>query len=68
MKGNAMGDKPDFDALAVIDAVGPMIGIPIAPEFREGVATNVKITAEFAAMVLAFPLDDADQSAPVFEA
>ncbi|GLS18802.1 hypothetical protein GCM10007874_18190 [Labrys miyagiensis] len=63
-----MGDKPDFDALAVIDAVGPMIGIPIAPDYREGIATNLKITAEFAETVLAFHIDDANHSAPVFEA
>lgn len=63
-----MGEKPDFDALAVIDAVGPMIGIPIAPDYREGIATNLKITAEFAEVVLAFHIDDANQSAPVFEA
>ncbi|WP_448147729.1 DUF4089 domain-containing protein [Labrys miyagiensis] len=63
-----MGDKPDFDALAVIDAVGPMIAIPIAPEYREGVALNLKITAGFAEIVLGFHLDDANQPAPVFEA
>lgn len=63
-----MADKPDFDALAVIDAVGPMIGIDIEPEYREGIAANLKLTAEFAVVVLAFRLDDTNQPAPVFEA
>jgi Protein of unknown function (DUF4089) len=68
MKGDAMHDKLDFDALAVIDAVGPMIGIPIAPEYREGIATNLRLTAEFARTVLAFELDDTNQPAASFEA
>lgn len=63
-----MSDKPDFDAQAVIDALGPMIGIEIAPEYREGIATNLKLTAEFAQIVLSFHLDDDNQPAPVFEA
>jgi hypothetical protein len=63
-----MADKPDFDALAVIDAVGPMIGIPIEPEYREGIATNLRITAGFAEIVLDFPLDEATQPAAGFEA
>ena len=63
-----MDDRRDFDAQAVIDAMGPLIGIEIAPEFREGIATNLKITAEFAAQVLAFRLGDHDEQKAVFEA
>jgi hypothetical protein len=63
-----MGEIPDFDALAVIDALGPMIGIEIAPEYREAIATNLKLTAAFAETVLAFHIDNADHAAPVFEA
>jgi hypothetical protein len=63
-----MSDGPDFDAQAVIDAMGPLVGIDIAPEFREGIATNLKIAANFAAMLLAFGLGDHDEPCPVFEA
>ncbi len=63
-----MGDRPDFDAQAVIDAMGPLIGIEIAPEYREGVATNLRVTADFAALLLAFRLGDHDEPTPVFEA
>jgi len=48
-EGDSMGDEAKFDALAVIDAVGPMVAIPIAPEYREGIATNLRITADFGA-------------------
>jgi Protein of unknown function (DUF4089) len=63
-----MDDRRDFDAQAVIDAMGPLIGIEIAPEFRDGVATNLKITADFAAQLLAFRLGDHDEPKAVFQA
>jgi Protein of unknown function (DUF4089) len=63
-----MDDGPNFDAQAVIDAMGPLIGIDIAPEFREGIVANLKITANFAAQLLAFRLGDHDEPCPVFEA
>jgi hypothetical protein len=63
-----MSGKPEFDAQAVIDAMAPMIGIEIDPDFREGVATNLKLTADLAQLVLSFPVEDGNQPAAVFEA
>ncbi|MBP0583001.1 DUF4089 domain-containing protein [Labrys sp. LIt4] len=63
-----MSGKPEFDAQAVIDAMAPMIGIEIDPDFREGVAANLKLTADLAQLVLSFPIEDGDQPAAVFEA
>lgn len=63
-----MSDKPEFDAQAVIDAMAPMIGIEIDPDFREGVAVYLRLSAELAELVLSFPIEGADLPAPVFEA
>ncbi|WP_448952581.1 DUF4089 domain-containing protein [Labrys neptuniae] len=63
-----MSDKPEFDAQAVIDAMAPLIGIEIAPDFREGVATILKMAADMAELVLSAPIGDADPSGPAFEA
>ncbi|QEN90868.1 DUF4089 domain-containing protein [Labrys sp. KNU-23] len=63
-----MSDKLEFDAQAVIDAMAPMIGIEVDPDFREGVAANLKLTAELAQLVLSFAAEDGNQPAAVFEA
>lgn len=53
---------PDIDALAAA------LGIPLHPDFREGVAANLAISLRLASLVAAFPLDDAEELAPVFRA
>ena len=58
----------DDDAGALVDATMPILGIPMAPEWRDAVAANVKATAAAAALVLEYPLDDAVEPAPVFRA
>ncbi len=58
----------DEAAGAVVDAMIPLLGIPMAPEWRDAVAANVKATAAAAALVLEVPLDDAVEPAPVFRA
>ncbi|MFC2249185.1 DUF4089 domain-containing protein [Labrys portucalensis] len=63
-----MSGKPEFDAQAVIDAMAPMIGIEVDPDFREGVAANLKLTADLAQEVLSFPIEDGNQPAAVFAA
>ena len=63
-----MDGGPNFDAQAVIDAMGPLVGIDIAPDYYEGVAAHLRIMADYAAVLLAFPLDDHDEPAPAFEA
>lgn len=61
-----MTEKPDFDPEAIIDALAPLLGLDIKPEYRPGVATNLRVTAGFAALVLEFPIDDHAEPAAVF--
>ena len=58
-------DRP-FDAEAVIDAMAPMLGLTVDAAGRPAVAANLKATARFAALVMAVPLDDEAEPAPVF--
>lgn len=58
----------DDTAGAIVDAMMPLVGIPMAPEWRETVIASVKATAAAARLVLDFPLDDAVEPAPVFQA
>ncbi len=60
-----MTDAP-FDARAVIDAMGPLLGLDVRPDYRPGVALNLEATARFAALLLDAPLDDREEPAPVF--
>lgn len=60
-------DKP-FDPEAVMDAMIPLLGLPIGPEHRPGVIMNLAVTARLAALVTEFPLPDEVDPAPVFEA
>ena len=61
-------DQEPFDPEAVIDAMAPLLGLPIDPTYRQGIATNLMVTARFAAIVLSAPLDDEAEQAPVFVA
>lgn len=61
-----MTDKPEPDPEAVIDAMAPLLGLDIAPEYRPGIAANLRVTAGLAALVLEFPLDDHAEPAAVF--
>ncbi|MDQ0467726.1 DUF4089 domain-containing protein [Labrys wisconsinensis] len=57
-----------FDPEAVIDAMGPLLGLTITDEYRRGVILNLALTAQFAALVMAFPLGDHAEPAAVFTA
>ena len=61
-----MTDKPEHSPEAIIDAMAPLLGLDIKPEYRAGIATNLKVTAGLAALVLEFPLDDHAELAAVF--
>ena len=63
-----MSETKDFEPEAVIDALAPLLGVEIAPEYRLGVATNLRVTAALAKLVLEFPLGDESEPAPVFHA
>ena len=55
-----------LDAEAVIDAMAPLIGIEIEPDYRSGIAFNLDVAARFAALVLEFRLSDHAEPAAVF--
>ena len=57
--------EPVFDADAVIDAMAPLLGLRILPEYRAGIAVNLQATARFARLILDVPLDDHAEPAPV---
>ncbi len=56
-----------LDLEAYLDAAAAIVGLPIAPEYRAEVLTNLQRTAAIAAAVLEFPLsDEGAESASVF--
>ena len=48
-----------------VDAASSLTGLPLQPEFAEGVAENLATIAEIAAPLMAFDLDDDVEAAPV---
>jgi hypothetical protein len=57
--------KP-FDADAVIDAAGPLLQLPIAPDFRAGIKQNLKTAAKMAALAQQVPTPDDTEPAAVY--
>lgn len=56
------------EAGRIIDAVAPLLDLPVAPDYRPGVVLNLTIAARMARIAARVqPGDHADQ-APVFEA
>ncbi len=60
-----MTDKP-FDAEAVVDAMAPLLNIPLTPESRAGTILHLKIAAEQADLLLSVAIGDEEEPAPVF--
>jgi 1-carboxybiuret hydrolase subunit AtzG-like protein len=56
------------EAAAVLDAMAPALGLEVDPGWRAGVIAHWQATARAARLVLAFPLDDEVEPAPVFRA
>ena len=54
------------DPEAIIDALAPLLGIDVTPEFRPGVIANLETTIRLARIVLAAPLDEREEPAAVF--
>lgn len=54
-------------ASAYAAAASELLDLPVPPEFREGVATNLEIAGKIAAPLMAFDLEDCEP-APRFEA
>ena len=51
-----------------IEAQAKALGIPIRPEWHEGIWANLAISHRLAGIVAEFPLDDEADMAPVFVA
>jgi hypothetical protein len=58
---------PEPDPEAIIAALLPATGIPMAPDWRAAVAANLRVAGAIAAALQSFPLPDAVEPAPVFE-
>ena len=56
----------DADRAAAFDAAAKLLGLAIAPEWREEILFHMKILAEAAQLLAEFPLDDALEPAPIF--
>ena len=64
-----MADDGTGDPLAaVVDALTLVHGLTIEAEWRPTVLANMTAIAQAAGLVMAYPLDDADEAAPVFAA
>ena len=63
-----MREEPEFDPEALMDAMAPLLGLDIKPQYRPGIAINLKVTAAFAALVLEAEIDDRFEPAAVFRA
>jgi hypothetical protein len=57
-----------FDLEKHVDHMAAVMGITLDPAWRQSVIDNMAATASVAELVLAFPLDDHVEPAPVFEA
>ena len=59
---------PDgFDPGALLDSLGPALGLEVAPEHRPGTLAQLEATARMARSVTDFPLPDTLEPAPVFK-
>ena len=56
----------DFSPEALIEAMAPLNGLTIAPEWKPQIALHLAIAAAHAAKVLALSLPDEEEPAPVF--
>jgi hypothetical protein len=61
-----MTDTPPFDPDALLDAMAPLVGIPVEPAFRPGVVANLTLIATMAALVDGMPLDEREEPAAVY--
>ncbi|HME21823.1 MAG TPA: DUF4089 domain-containing protein [Acetobacteraceae bacterium] len=61
-----MSDSNGLDAW--LNANAALLGITVAPEWRDAVQLHLRITRDMAQCVLDFPLPDDADPAPVFHA
>jgi len=58
----------DNDLDAWLDSGATLLGIEVAPEWREAIRLHLGITRDLARSVMEFPLSDDADPAPVFRA
>ena len=51
-----------------IEASAAALGLPLAPEWRAAIRTNLKVTPDHGMRAASFPLPDDAEPSPVFEA
>jgi hypothetical protein len=68
MTKNEEGELADrsSDIEVYVDAAAALIGLPLDPAHRPGVILNMQRIAEMAGLVMAFPLPEETEPAPVF--
>ena len=57
-----------FDPEALIDAMSPLLELPLTPESRAETIVHLRIAAEQAQLLLSAPIGDDEEPAPVFVA
>ena len=60
-----LADRPS-DIEIYVDAAAVLIGLPLDPAHRPGVILNMQRIADMAGLVMAFPLSEETEPAPVF--
>ena len=64
-----LAPPPDDEALgATVDAMPPLLGLAIEPDWRAPIVANLRATSTAARLFLEFPLPDELEPAPRFEA
>ena len=58
----------DAELDAIIDAMVPALGLRVQPDWRDAIRMNLAVTWRMGATVMAFPLADEAEPAPVFQA
>ena len=59
--------EQNFDIERYVDAAAVLVGVPLDPAHRPGVIMNLQRIADMAALVMAFPLPDDTEPAPIFK-
>lgn len=59
--------EPIANTAAYVDQAASIVGLPIPPEYHQGVAENFERIAIVAQLVMDFPLPEEIEIAPVFE-
>lgn len=58
----------DLELDAFLEATATLLGLPVEPAWKAAVRANLIVTLRMAELVLAFPLDDEAEPAPIFTA